>query len=81
MIELIGWIACILLSCCGLPQVIKTWITQKAGDISWWFLLIWFTGDLLMGFYVLYDFKWPLFINYLMNGVFVGYLLYAKWRY
>jgi len=81
MIELFGILGCVMLSCCALPQVIKTWGTKSVDDLSWWFLLIWFVGDLLLGVYVLADFKWPLTINYGANGVFTGYLIYAKWRY
>ena len=81
MVELIGSVACLLLSICGLPQVIKTWRTKSVKDLSWGFLLIWFTGDILMGIYVLFNIQWPLLINYIVNGILVGYLLFAKIKY
>ena len=77
----IGVLGCALLSCCAFPQVIKTWRTKSVDDLSFYFLLIWFFGDVLTGVYVLADIKWPLLINYILNGIFTGYLLYAKWRY
>jgi len=76
-----GIVGCFLLSCCAVPQVIKTWRTKSVGDLSFYFLLVWFFGDILTGVYVLSDIKWPLFINYFLNGLFVGYLLFAKWKY
>ena len=76
-----GIIGCVLLSYCALPQVIKTWKTKSVGDLSFYFLLVWFLGDLLMGIYILSDIKWPLVINYFLNGFFSGYLLFAKWKY
>ena len=80
----IGWIGAILLAICAVPQVIKTWRTKKADDLSWLFLLFWLFGEILTLAYIITDdvllniTHFPLYLNYLFNIVLVFYLVYAK---
>lgn len=82
--EYIGWIGAVLFAICAIPQVIKTWKTKKADDLSWLFLFFWLFGELLTFTYIIIDdilleiTHFPLYINYLFNIILVFYLLYAK---
>ena len=83
----IGWAGAFLFAICAIPQVIKTWKTKKAEDLSWLFLLFWLSGELLTFAYIIVDdalvqiTHFPLYINYLFNIIFVFYLIYAKKYY
>lgn len=80
----IGWIGAFLFAICSIPQVIKTWHTKKADDLSWLFLIFWFIGEILTYIYILIDdillgvAHLPLYVNYYFNIAFVLYLMYAK---
>jgi uncharacterized protein with PQ loop repeat len=85
--ETIGWIGNILFAICGLPQVIKTYKTKRAGDLSALFLWMWLLGELLTFIYVLTG-DWgtghihiPLYFNYIVNMFMACYLVYAKYSY
>ena len=82
--QFIGWLGSFLFAICAIPQVIKTWKTKKAGDLSWLFLIFWLLGELLSFTYIIIDdiLLWtthlPLYVNYSFNTIIVLYLLYAK---
>ena len=85
--HLVGWIGAFVLATCAVPQVIHTWRTKKANDLSKIFLLFWYFGEVLTLAYICYDdiikgiHHFPLYFNYLLNIILVIYLLYAKTRY
>lgn len=85
--EIIGWLGAFLFAICAIPQVIQTWKTKKAGDLSWLFLLFWLFGEILTFTYIIIDdllqkiTHFPLYINYLFNITLVLYLIYAKKYY
>lgn len=85
--EVLGWLGAILFSCCGIPQVIKTYRTKSTKDLSWWFLLMWFGGEVFTTIYVAYcnvttdKIQWSLLTNYFINIGIVIYLLYLKRKY
>jgi uncharacterized protein with PQ loop repeat len=85
--HILGWLGAILLATCAVPQVIKTWKTKKAGDLSWLFLLFWLGGEILTLAYIIIDdillkiTHFPLYVNYFFNIVLVFYLVYAKKYY
>ncbi len=87
MHELIGWLGAFLFAICAVPQVIKTWKTKKADDLSWLFLFFWLAGEILMFAYIVIDdialniSHYPLYMNYAFNIVMVVYLLFAKRKY
>lgn len=87
MTELMGWFGAALFSCCALPQCIKTWKTRRTDDLSWWFLVMWWAGEVLTFGYVVVtnaragEFQLPLLANYVFNFVLVCYLLVAKFQY
>jgi len=85
--EIIGWIGNILFAICGIPQVIKTFRSKSAKDLSLLFLWLWFSGELLSFIYILTgdletgDYHFPLYFNYIVNIFMACFLLYAKYYY
>lgn len=85
--EIIGWIGNILFAICGFPQVIKTWKTKSAGDLSALFLWLWLLGELLTFIYVVigdlqsHQLHIPLYFNYSVNTLMAAYLIWAKHSY
>jgi uncharacterized protein with PQ loop repeat len=83
----IGWIGAFLFAICAVPQVVKTWKTKKAGDLSMLFLVFWLFGELLTFTYIIIDdvlleiTHFPLYLNYFFNTLLVLYLIYAKRYY
>jgi uncharacterized protein with PQ loop repeat len=83
----IGWLGAFLFAICAVPQVIKTWKTKKADDLSWLFLLFWFFGEILTLTYIIIDdillgiYHYPLYFNYILNILLLFYLIYAKAYY
>ena len=87
MNDLLGWLGAVLFATCAVPQVIKTWETKKAEDLSWLFLLFWLFGEVFTFIYIIVDdlnnriTHFPLYLNYSVNTILVVYLVYAKARY
>ncbi len=85
--ETIGWIGNILFAICGIPQVIKTYRSKSAKDLSVLFLWLWFAGELLTFIYIFVGdtetatFHLPLYFNYIANIFMASFLLYAKYFY
>lgn len=85
--ETIGWIGNILFAICGIPQVIKTFRSKSAKDLSLLFLWLWFSGELLSFIYILTgdletgSYHFPLYFNYIVNIFMACFLLYAKFVY
>jgi len=83
--HVLGWIGAFLFAVCAIPQVIKTWKTKSAKDLSWLFLLFWFFGEILTLTYIIIDdillTHYPLYLNYILNIILLFYLLYAKKYY
>ena len=85
--ETIGWVGNILFAVCGLPQVIKTFRSKSANDLSIVFLWLWLWGEILTFLYILIS-DWqtglahfPLYFNYIVNIFMAVYLIYAKYIY
>ena len=87
LIQIIGWLGSVCLAICAVPQVVKTFRTKKIDDISWGFLLLWFSGEVFtLSYLFLIDYRtgvlhFPLYVNYAFNITLLFYLLYAKVRY
>ncbi|WP_340114505.1 PQ-loop repeat-containing protein [Maribellus mangrovi] len=85
--ETIGWVGNILFAICGIPQVIKTYRSKSAKDLSLLFLWLWMSGELLTFVYILIG-DWetgiahfPLYFNYIANIFMATYLIWAKYTY
>jgi uncharacterized protein with PQ loop repeat len=85
--ETIGWIGNILFAICGIPQVIKTFRSKSAKDLSVLFLWLWLAGELLTFIYILVGdietghIHLPLYFNYFVNIFMACFLVYAKYVY
>jgi len=81
MIELIGWIGSFLLAFCGVPQAYKSYKDGHSEGISWGFILMWFTGEILVLTYVmLTTMDIILMFNYFINLI-IGYtIIHYKWK-
>jgi uncharacterized protein with PQ loop repeat len=75
--EIIAYIGGILLTICGIPEVIRT-IKDKRCHLGYPFLLLWFFGEIFMLIYSIDLSSNPLIMNYLFNTLIVGIMLYFK---
>lgn len=73
----VGLIGSLLLTFCGVPELIRTLKNQRC-DVGWGFILMWFFGELMCLFYGLDLNEIPLLINYTFNLMIVGIMLYFK---
>ena len=76
----IGWIGSILMAFCGLPQAIESYKTKSSRGLSWGFLIMWFSGELLTMIYILPKMDLPLLFNYTANLIFLIIIIYYKLR-
>ena len=74
----IGWAGSILLAFCGLPQAIESIKTKSSAGITWGFLIMWFSGELLTLIYILPKLDLPLILNYSANIIFLLIIIYYK---
>lgn len=80
MFEVIGWLGSILFSMCAVPQVWQCYRQKHADGLSWTFLLMWLTGEVLTAVYVWPTQQYPLLANYFFNGVCLLVILrYRMW--
>jgi uncharacterized protein with PQ loop repeat len=81
---IIGLIGSIAFGICALPQAIQVYKTGNTDGLSGMFLLLWSIGEVFTFTYVIIDniktgsIMIPLYINYTLNGLLVGYLDYKK---
>lgn len=76
---IIGFIGTLCLGLCGLPQLIHTLKTRKADDISWYFLLLWLVGEILLTIYQYHLNGLTLIhLNYTMNIVIILVIMRFK---
>lgn len=80
--NILGVLGALLLGGCCLPQTIKTIKLNRADDISWMFLMMWFIGELIMIVYVLVkpEIDYLLLGNYGINLSLLVPILYVKAR-
>ena len=75
--EIIAYIGGILLTICGIPEMIRT-LKDKKCHLGWPFLLLWFFGEIFMLIYSIDLRSNPLIMNYLFNTLIVGVMIYYK---
>jgi len=76
--EWLGWIGGLLLALCGLPQAVKTFLDGHSDGVSWWFLIMWFVGEVLVLIYIIPSGQLPLIVNYAVNIIFAAIILKYK---
>lgn len=76
-INTLGLIGNLLLTFCGVPELIRT-IKDKKCHLGWGFLLMWFLGEVFCLFYGFGLEQIPLIINYVFNFSLVSVMVYYK---
>lgn len=78
LIELIGWIGGFCFAFCGLPAAIQVFRQKHARGYSRAFIGLWLAGEILTMIYVYGTKGWdgPLFLNYILNLVFICVIVY-----
>jgi len=77
----IGLVAGTLTTAAFLPQVIKTWRSQSAADLSLAMLLIFLVGIALWTWYGVSIQSWPIILANVATIVLVILILAMKWSY
>jgi len=75
--ETIGYLGGLLLSICGIPEVIRT-IKDNKCHLGWSMLVLWTLGELFMIVYAFYLWNGPLIMNYTFNFFVVTIMLIYK---
>ena len=80
MIETIGWIGGCLLAFCGIPQAWQAYKNKHADGIDWYFLWMWFLGEIFVMIYslALPKIPWPVIFNLATNIVTLLPIFYYK---
>jgi len=80
-VELIGLVAGILTTISFLPQVIKTWKTRSAKDLSLGMFSIFCIGTLLWLIYGILITNWPVMVANAITLILSSFLLYFKLKF
>ncbi len=80
LFAILGWLGSICLALCGVPQAIMSYKDRHSHGISWGFLVLWAFGELFALAYVYDKLDLPLLLNYAVNILIVGVILYFKVR-
>ena len=77
MANLLGWLGSLLFAVCGVPQVVKCVHDGNADGVSFWFLFLWWCGEVLYIASVLMQFGWVgwMMFNYFGNLIMVSIIL------
>lgn len=78
--SILGWLGSICLALCGVPQAVMSYRERHSHGISWGFLVLWAFGELFALAYVYDKLDLPLLLNYAVNILIVGVILYFKVR-
>jgi MtN3 and saliva related transmembrane protein len=77
----IGLVAGTLTTASFLPQVIKTWRSKSAADLSFAMLLIFLGGIALWMWYGISIQSWPIILANAATIVLVVFIIAMKWSY
>lgn len=74
---MIGMIGSLLLTFCGIPELIRT-LKDKKCHLGWGFLSMWLIGEIFCVFYGFDLNEIPLIINYTFNLTIVSIMTFFK---
>jgi uncharacterized protein with PQ loop repeat len=74
----IGLVGNLCLAFCAIPQAYKSLHTGKADGLSFWFLLLWYLGEICTLIYVIDMLNFLFFINYFINVVCLSIIIAVK---
>jgi MtN3 and saliva related transmembrane protein len=80
-ITTLGLIAGVLTTLAYLPQVIKTWKTRSAADLSWSMLIILCSGIILWLVYGFYVHDLPILLANIVTFILASIILILKLKY
>ena len=78
LVDLIGYLAGSLTTIAFLPQIVKTWRSRSAQDLSLAMLSIFTTGVLCWLFYGIALGRWPIILPNTITLVLTGAILFFK---
>lgn len=81
LVEIIGFVAAVLTTLAYLPQVIKTWKTKSASDLSLGLFLVLTSGVALWLIYGILIGNGPIIASNAITLLLTGAMLYFKIRY
>ena len=73
----VGWLSAIFLIACGLPELYVGLTTGQVGS-SYGLIILWFLGEVFGSIYTMHKRDYPLFANYFLNTIIVGWILLIK---
>ena len=79
--DIVGFLGGATIAISLLPQVIKTWRTRSASDISYFYQFIYITGCTMTNIYSLSEGLWPVFVPCLFEQTFILTLTLMKLVY
>jgi hypothetical protein len=77
-LNVIGWIGSGCFAICAVPQAYTAVRQGHSNGISWLFLALWLTGEVLTIAYVLPKWDFPLLVNYFGNLACLLVILHYK---
>jgi uncharacterized protein with PQ loop repeat len=80
LFTILGWLGSICLAACGVPQAWMSYKDKHSHGISWAFLILWAVGELLAMAYVYDKLDLPMLVNYSVNILILGVIIYFKVR-
>ena len=80
-IDVLGFIAATLTTLAFLPQLLKTWQTKSAGDVSFLMLSSFSIGVFLWLLYGIFIQSWPVIVANFLTLIFNLLILSLKIRY
>lgn len=80
-LEFLGWIGSFALAICALPQAIQCIKTKSAEGVSPYFLILWWTGEIITLVYIICTtMQWPLIVNYIFNIACITVIMFFKMK-
>ena len=77
--ELIGWIGSILFAACAAPQAYQSWKDKHSNGMTWMFLIMWLSGEILTVIYVSQKSDvLPLLVNYGLNIILLMIIIWYR---
>lgn len=73
-----GWIGSICLAICGVPALIQALRVGNVQGMNFYFIFLWWLGEVLMVYHALQFNDGALNFNYLSNTIITSLLLYYK---
>ena len=80
IIEFNAYLGSIFLAICAVPMAWKSYKQGHSEGVDEIFLILWGLGEFLVLTYVIYNKDIPLILNYGLNLIFIGIVVYYKFK-